>query len=93
MSWGRTTGMGAQHVIAMFGATFVLPPIMGLDPGNTAVDVLRRRRRCCSSIIVQNRVPSYLGTSAAFVGRRFAITGGQDGDLSEVLFARSSSRA
>ena len=25
-------GLGAQHVVAMFGATFVFPLIMGLDP-------------------------------------------------------------
>ena len=32
LSWGRTAGIGAQHVIAMFGATFVFPLVMGLDP-------------------------------------------------------------
>ena len=32
LSWGRTTGLGAQHVVAMFGATFVFPLVMGLDP-------------------------------------------------------------
>ena len=32
LSWPRTVGIGAQHVVAMFGATFVFPLIMGLDP-------------------------------------------------------------
>ena len=32
LSWGRTVGLGAQHVVAMFGATFVFPLVMGLDP-------------------------------------------------------------
>jgi len=32
LSWGRTVGLGAQHVVAMFGATFVFPIIMGLNP-------------------------------------------------------------
>ena len=32
VSWGKTAGLGAQHVVAMFGATFVFPLIMGLDP-------------------------------------------------------------
>ena len=32
LSWPRTVGIGAQHVVAMFGATFVFPIIMGLDP-------------------------------------------------------------
>ena len=31
LTWGRTVGIGAQHVIAMFGATFVFPLVMGLD--------------------------------------------------------------
>ena len=31
LSWPRTVGIGAQHVVAMFGATFVFPIIMGLD--------------------------------------------------------------
>ena len=25
LTWGRTAGIGAQHVIAMFGATFLVP--------------------------------------------------------------------
>ena len=32
LGWDKTTGLGAQHVIAMFGATFVFPIIMGLNP-------------------------------------------------------------
>ena len=25
LSWGKTIGLRAQHVVAMYGATFVLP--------------------------------------------------------------------
>ena len=32
LAWGKTVGLGAQHVVAMFGATFVFPLVMGLDP-------------------------------------------------------------
>lgn len=32
LPWGKTVGVGAQHVVAMFGATFVFPIVMGLDP-------------------------------------------------------------
>ncbi|MEU6587625.1 nitrate reductase, partial [Nocardia sp. NPDC046763] len=32
LSWPRTFGLGAQHVVAMFGASFVAPVLMGLDP-------------------------------------------------------------
>ena len=31
LSWTKTVGLGAQHVVAMFGATFVFPLIMGLN--------------------------------------------------------------
>jgi len=83
MSWGRTTGVGIQHVLAMFGATFVLPPIMGI-PGNTAV-FFSGIGTLIFLVLVRNRVPSYLGTSAAFIGPAFAVYNG-GGDLSEVLF-------
>jgi xanthine/uracil permease len=32
LSWPRTIGLGAQHVVAMFGATFVFPIVIGLNP-------------------------------------------------------------
>ena len=32
LSWPLTVGIGAQHVVAMFGATFVFPVLFGLDP-------------------------------------------------------------
>ncbi len=83
LSWPRTTGIGIQHVLAMFGATFVLPPIMGI-PGNTAV-FFSGVGTLLFLLIVRNRIPSYLGTSAAFIGPAFAVYNG-GGDLSDVLF-------
>lgn len=71
LSWGRTAGIGAQHVVAMFGATFVFPIVMGLDP-NLAI-MMSGVATILFLLIVQNRVPSYLGTSASFVGGVFAI--------------------
>ncbi|PPK97360.1 uracil-xanthine permease [Kineococcus xinjiangensis] len=66
LSWGRTVGIGAQHVVAMFGATFVFPVIMGLDP-NLAI-LMSGVATVLFLLIVQGKVPSYLGTSASFVG-------------------------
>jgi uracil-xanthine permease len=83
LSWGRTTGIGIQHVLAMFGATFVLPPIMGI-PGTTAV-FFSGIGTLIFLIVVRNRVPSYLGTSAAFIAPTFAVRAG-GGDLHDVLF-------
>ena len=71
LGWGKTTGLGAQHVIAMFGATFVFPIIMGLNP-NLAI-MMSGIATICFLLIVKGKVPSYLGTSASFVGGASAI--------------------
>lgn len=71
LSWPRTAGLGAQHVVAMFGATFVFPIVMGLDP-NLAV-MMSGVATIVFLLIVQGKVPSYLGTSASFVGAVVAI--------------------
>ena len=71
LSWGKTTGLGAQHVIAMFGATFVFPIVMGLNP-NLAI-MMSGFATICFLLIVKGKVPSYLGTSASFVGGASAI--------------------
>lgn len=84
MSWGRTVGIGAQHVVAMFGATFVFPVVMGLDP-NLAI-LFSGLCTILFLLIVKNMVPSYLGTSAAFVGSVAAIRG-QGGDSADVTGA------
>ncbi|HEU4913511.1 MAG TPA: solute carrier family 23 protein [Actinomycetes bacterium] len=78
LSWARTTGIGAQHVIAMFGATFVFPIVMGLDP-NLAI-MMSGVATILFLLITQDRVPSYLGTSASFVGGVFAIRAANDVD-------------
>jgi uracil-xanthine permease len=84
LSWPRTVGIGAQHVVAMFGATFVFPLIMGLD-ANLAI-MMSGIATIVFLLIVKGAVPSYLGTSAAFVGGVAAIrTNG--GDSSDVVGA------
>ncbi|WP_347058838.1 solute carrier family 23 protein [Blastococcus sp. HT6-30] len=84
LSWPRTVGIGAQHVVAMFGATFVFPIVMGLDP-NLAI-MMSGVATIIFLLIVKNRVPSYLGTSAAFVGGVAAIRA-NGGDSSDVVGA------
>src|SRR6266511_638976 len=71
LSWPRTVGLGAQHVVAMFGATFVFPLVMGLNP-QLAI-MMSGIATICFLLIVGGRVPSYLGTSASFVGGVVAI--------------------
>ncbi|MEU6791729.1 solute carrier family 23 protein [Nonomuraea wenchangensis] len=78
LSWPRMIGFGAQHVIAMFGATFVFPLVMGLDP-NVAV-MMSGVATILFLLIVKGKVPSYLGTSASFVGGVLAIRAVAGGD-------------
>ena len=84
LSWGRTVGLGAQHVVAMFGATFVFPLIMGLNP-QLAI-MMSGIATIAFLLIVKGKVPSYLGTSAAFVGGVAAIRA-QGGTSAEVTGA------
>ena len=74
LPWPKTIGIGAQHVVAMFGATFVFPIIMGLDP-NLAI-IMSGICTILFLLIVSGKVPSYLGTSASFVGAVAAIRAG-----------------
>src|SRR4051812_19942895 len=82
LSWPLTIGIGAQHVVAMFGATFVFPLVMGLDP-NLAI-MMSGIATILFLLIVQGKVPSYLGTSASFVGGEVAIRA-QGGDSADVV--------
>ena len=84
LSWARTVGLGAQHVVAMFGATFVFPLVMGLN-AQLAI-MMSGVATICFLLIVQGKVPSYLGTSASFVGGVAAIRA-QGGDSPDVTGA------
>ncbi|GAA2579064.1 solute carrier family 23 protein [Actinomadura fulvescens] len=85
LSWPRTAGIGAQHVVAMFGATFVFPIVMGLDP-NLAI-MMSGVATILFLLIVGGRVPSYLGTSASFVGAVAAIraAGGSSAEVTGAI--------
>ncbi|MBD8019511.1 uracil-xanthine permease family protein [Brevibacterium gallinarum] len=72
LTWPRTVGLGIQHVVAMFGATFVFPVIMGLNP-QLAV-MMSGVATIIFLLMVNGKIPSYLGTSAAFVGGVAAVT-------------------
>jgi uracil-xanthine permease len=82
LSWPLTVGIGAQHVVAMFGATFVFPLVMKLDP-NLAI-MMSGVATIIFLLIVNGKIPSYLGTSASFVGGVVAIRNG-GGDSHDVV--------
>jgi uracil-xanthine permease len=85
LPWGKTVGLGAQHVVAMFGATFVFPLVMGLDP-NLAI-LFSGICTILFLLVTTNRVPSYLGTSASFVASVAAIRAHSNGDSAHVTGA------
>ncbi|WP_106403333.1 uracil-xanthine permease family protein [Actinocorallia populi] len=84
LTWVRTMGLGAQHVVSMIGACFVAPVLMGLDPslGLMASGVAT----LLFLVITRGRVPSYLGSSLSFVGVA-AVIGSQGGGPAEVTGA------
>ncbi|MBC7309545.1 MAG: nitrate reductase [Actinomycetales bacterium] len=86
LPWGKTIGLGAQHVVAMFGATFVFPLVMGLN-AQLAI-MMSGLATIIFLLIVQGKVPSYLGTSAAFVGGVAAIRaqGGTSQEVTGAIF-------
>ncbi|MDH0865542.1 solute carrier family 23 protein [Mitsuaria sp. GD03876] len=73
LSWPQTAALGLQHVIAMFGATVLAPLLMGFDP-NVAV-LMSGVGTLLFFFLTGGRVPSYLGSSFAFIGVVIAATG------------------
>ncbi|WP_156431574.1 solute carrier family 23 protein [Mycobacterium sp. GA-1199] len=65
LGWGRTIGLGAQHVVAMFGATFVVPVLTGFPPATTLL--FSGVGTILFLLITGNRLPSYLGSSFSVI--------------------------
>jgi NCS2 family nucleobase:cation symporter-2 len=65
LSWPRTIGIGLQHIAAMFGATFLVPILTGMSPTTTLF--FSGIGTMLFLLITKNRVPSYLGSSFAFL--------------------------
>ncbi|MEE6273956.1 uracil-xanthine permease family protein [Georgenia wangjunii] len=72
LSWPRTIGIGAQHVVAMFGATFLVPLITGFPPSTTLF--FSAIGTALFLLITRGRLPSYLGSSFAFIAPIGAAT-------------------
>jgi uracil-xanthine permease len=73
LPWPQTAAMGVQHVIAMFGSTVLAPLLMGFDP-NLAI-LMSGVGTLIFFAAVRGRVPSYLGSSFAFIGVVIAASG------------------
>jgi xanthine/uracil permease len=70
---GQTLALGLQHVVAMFGATVLAPLLMGFDP-NVAI-LFSGIGTLIFFLLVGGRVPSYLGSSFAFIAVVIAASG------------------
>ncbi|MQW76754.1 nitrate reductase [Nocardioides sp. dk4132] len=82
LSWPRTLGFGAQHVVAMFGATFLVPIITGFPPTTTLF--FSGVGTMLFLALNRNRLPSYLGSSFAFIAPIGAAMG--DHGMGAALF-------
>jgi putative pyrimidine permease RutG len=70
---GQMFVIGLQHVVAMFGATVLAPILMGFDP-NVSI-LFSGIATLIFFFVVGGRVPSYLGSSFAFIGPVLVATG------------------
>jgi len=73
LPWGQTVVAGLQHVVAMFGATALAPIIMGFDP-NVSI-LFSGIATLLFFVVTGGKLPSYLGSSFAFIGVVLAATG------------------
>lgn len=72
LPWPQTIALGMQHVVAMFGATVLGPLLMGFDP-NVAV-LMSGVGTLIFFVAVGGKVPSYVGSSFAFISVVVAAT-------------------
>ncbi len=92
LAWSRTIGIGAQHIIAMFGATFLVPILTGFPPTTTiffsgigTIIFILMTRGYGQPL----GLPSYTGSSFAFISPVIAAktNGGIPGALSGIIAA------
>src|SRR5205809_7115936 len=73
LPWPQTILMGLQHVMAMFGATVLVPLILGFNP-NTVI-FFSGVATLIFLFVTAFKVPSYLGSSFSFIGSVLAAQG------------------
>ena len=74
LPWATTITLGMQHVLAMFGSTVIAPVLMGFDP-NLAI-LFSGIGTLIFFAFTLGKVPSYLGSSFAFIAPVAAVTAG-----------------
>jgi len=71
LGWPGTIAIGAQHVVAMFGATFLVPLLTGFPVSTTLL--FSGIGTFLFLLLTRNRLPSYLGSSFAFIAPILAL--------------------
>src|SRR5690606_18874359 len=74
LNWPATFAIGAQHIVAMFGATFLVPIITGFPVSTTLL--FSGVGTLLFLLLTRNKLPSYLGSSFAFLAPITALNGG-----------------
>src|SRR5690606_33067932 len=72
LNWPATIAIGAQHVVAMFGATFLVPILTGFPVPTTLL--FSGVGTILFLLVTRNKLPSYLGSSFAFIAPVTAAT-------------------
>ena len=87
VSIGRAIPLGIQHMMSMVGSTVLVPVLTGLDP-NVAI-MCSGIGTICYLLVTGNKIPSYLGSSFAFISPILAVgaTKGLDAAMSGVIVA------
>ena len=87
VSVGRAIPLGIQHMMSMFGSTVLVPVLTGLNP-NVAI-MCSGIGTICYLLVTRNKIPSYLGSSFAFISPILAVgaTQGLDAAMSGVVVA------
>src|SRR5690606_11466606 len=75
LNWPATIAIGVQHVVAMFGATFLVPVLTGFPVSTTLL--FSGIGTLLFLVITRNKLPSYLGSSFAFIAPITAATASQ----------------
>ena len=65
--------LSVQHMFAMFGASILVPTLFGIDPA--IVLLMNGIGTILFIIITKGKAPAYLGSSFAFLGAGFVVTG------------------
>lgn len=73
LPWNTAIPMGVQHLVAMSGSTILAPLLMGFDP-NVAI-LFSGIGTLIFFLCTGGRMPSYLGSSFAFIAVVIAVSG------------------